>query len=135
VRKVHVVRKRMAATAAAGVLAGAALVGVPSLALANQSEAGSGQGSEVGQMMSDPEFRDEMTRMMSEMMADPELQGQMRSMMSGMMQDMPGMDHMHEGSMPGMDHMHKGSAPGRDAGSAGDSEAEGSDDQGDTAGS
>lgn len=91
--------KRIILVGTAGVLAGAALVGVPTLALAAQ---GSGPAeptastspdvgitkSDTGDMMADSELRDQMTSFMKEMMADPALREQMISMMSESMGDM-----------------------------------------------
>jgi len=76
--------KRMTATVAASVVAGAALVGVPGLALASQTNDTERQSSKMGAMMSDPQFRKQMKSLMSEMMSDPRLKQQMRSMMAGM---------------------------------------------------
>lgn len=102
--------KRTIATAAAGVLAGAALIGVPGLAWASQpgaqrSQNHDGQSSDMGAMMADPQFQDQMTTFMSEMMSDAELQ-QMHSMMSDAMPSMDGMTGMQSTSGmngPGMD--------------------------------
>ncbi len=81
--------KRTVANVAVGMVAGAALVGVPTYAVAGQDDDPSGHRSEMGQMMSDPDLREGMKSMMSEMMSDPELRRQMRSMMSGAMKEMP----------------------------------------------
>lgn len=88
--------KRMAGLVAGGFLAGAAMVGIPTLALAQPdtppspavTDAGSEGMREMGSMMSDPQFRDQMTSAMAEMMSDKELREQMRSMMSEVMGDM-----------------------------------------------
>lgn len=88
--------KRRTGLLAAGVLAGAAIVGIPTLALAQPetppgqaaTETGSEAMQEMGSMMSDPQFRDQMATFMGEMMSDQQLREQMRSMMSDAMGDM-----------------------------------------------
>ena len=93
--------KRTIAMVGAGVLAGAALVGIPSLIQAGQATpapapTASDAASDMEQIMSDDEFRQQMISFMSEMMSDPELKEQMSSMMSdsmsGMSMDSDGMD-------------------------------------------
>lgn len=88
--------KRMTGFVAGGVLAGAAIVGIPTLALAQPetppgraaTETGSDAMQGMGSMMSDPQFRDQMATFMGEMMSDQQLREQMRSMMSDAMGDM-----------------------------------------------
>ncbi|TFV79391.1 hypothetical protein E4P39_01755 [Blastococcus sp. CT_GayMR19] len=87
--------KRSIVAVAAGVIAGATVVGVPALAYAG-ADAGAGPaGSDMGSMMDDPAHIDRMKAFMSERMSDPQMQEQMRSMMDGMgdMSD-EGMGHM-----------------------------------------
>lgn len=92
--------KRMVTMAAGGALVGAALVGIPTLAMAGQdipaaepTSSPSPGAQETGSMMSDPELMDQMKNIMSEMMADEDMREQMRSMMSDVMGDMGmGMD-------------------------------------------
>jgi len=89
----------MIAYVAAGVLAGSALVGIPSLAVAGQQD-NDNTGSDIG-MMSQAQCEDHMTTKMSNMM-DREMVKQMHSMMpkgmdgtegmGGGMSDMSGMD-------------------------------------------
>ncbi len=95
--------KRMIAVGTGGLLVGAGLVAVPSLALASRqtpTPTPTASSSEMGQMMTDEEFRQQMKDAMSDMMSDPELQEQMRSMMSDAM---GGMEGGESGDMPGMD--------------------------------
>lgn len=100
--------KRTIATIAGGVLAGAALVGVPAYAASTtpgdeSAPHAEAHTSDMGAMMSDPQFRQEMKDFMSEMMSDPELTEQMRSMMSEAMPDMHGMEGSEDmGGMHGM---------------------------------
>lgn len=99
--------KRMVAMAAGGVLAGAAMVGLPTLAMADQdtptsepTNTASPGAHEMGSMMSDPELMDQMKSFMSEMMADEDMRAQMRSMMSDVMGDMGmGSGEMSSGGM------------------------------------
>jgi len=76
--------RRSIVTLAAGVFAGAAIVGVPTFALADSESGGGTSGSEMAAVMDDPAFVDRMKTLMSEMMSDSELQQQMRSMMGDM---------------------------------------------------
>lgn len=104
--------KRMMAVGAAGLLAGAALVAVPGFALASQQSptpAPSASSSEMGQMMTDAESRQQMKDAMSEMMSDTVLREQMRSMMSDVMDGMGGMGGM--GGMEGMGDGGSGEMP------------------------
>jgi long-subunit fatty acid transport protein len=101
--------RRSIVTLAAGVLAGAAIVGVPTFALADSDSGGGTSGSDMAAVMDDPAFVDRMKTLMSEMMSDPELQEQMRSMM-GDMGDMSG-EGMDMGDMGGMGG-DAGEAPG-----------------------
>lgn len=89
--------KRMIAVGAVGLLAGAALVAIPGTALAShQTPTPTASSSDMGQMMTDEEFRQQMKDAMSYMMSDPELRDQMRSMMSDVMSGMSGMDGMDD---------------------------------------
>ena len=83
--------KRMIAYVAAGVLAGSALVGIPSLAVAGQQD-NDNTGSDIG-MMSQAQCEDHMTTKMSNMM-DREMVKQMHSKMSKGMDGMEGMKGM-----------------------------------------
>ena len=114
--------KRMTGLVAGGFLAGAAIVGIPTLALA-QPEAPQGRAateteSEVmqgmGSMMSDPQFRNQMKAFMGEMMSDQQLREQMRSMMSDSMGDMGSgqMGDMMRGSGMGESNMGGSGADG-----------------------
>ena len=101
--------KRMVAYVAAGVLAGSALVGVPSLAVAGQQDndnTGAGMG-----MMSQAQCEDHMKTNMSNMM-DREMVKQMHSMMSKGMDGMEGMG----GGMSDMSGMDSGGDESRDGG-------------------
>lgn len=90
--------KRMIMAVAAGVAAGATVVGVPALAYAGGDATAGVRGADMGSMMEDPAFLENAKAVMSEMMSDPALQEQMRSMM-GNMGDMEGMSDM--GDMDG----------------------------------
>ena len=92
---------------AAGVVAGAIVVGVPALAYAGSDSAGATNGSDMSSMMEDPAFREDAKAFMSEMMSDPNLREQMRDIMG----DMGGMSDM--GGMGGMGGM-EGSAEEED---------------------
>lgn len=82
--------KSMGAFVAAGALAGAALIGVPMLASAEEtpSQTGASAGEmdmqEMGAAMSDPQFRKQMMSAMSAMMSDREMRQQMKEMMGNM---------------------------------------------------
>ena len=76
--------RRSIMTLAAGALAGAAIVGVPTFALADSESAGRTSDSDMAAVMDDPAFVDRMKTVMSEMMSDPQLREQMRSMMGDM---------------------------------------------------
>ena len=87
--------KRMVTMAAGGALAGAAVVGLPTLAMADQdtptaepTSTATPGAHEMGSKMSDPELMDQMKSFMSEIMADEDMRAQMRSMMSDVMGDM-----------------------------------------------
>lgn len=100
----------------AGVIAGAVLVGVPTWALANDSDPGSSSGS--SQAMSPAACQQVMTTMMN----DPALRRQMASMMADAMSqmgDMKGMSNM--GGMKGMGNMAgmKNTMPGMGSKSSG----------------
>ena len=97
----------------AGVLAGAALVGVPTLAVAGQNEEDAKPASDMSTMMSDSPGQMQMMDMMS----DPEMRSEMRSMMSDAMKQMPGMgDQMsgeHRSEMGQMHGMNDRAKPNR----------------------
>ncbi len=87
----------------AGVLAGAALVGVPTLAVAGQNEEDAKPASDMSTMMSDSQG----PMQMMDMMSDPEMRSEMRSMMSDAMKQMPGMgDQMSGEHRSEMGQMH-----------------------------
>jgi hypothetical protein len=100
--------KRTLLAVAAGVLAGATVVGVPAFALADAPSDPGTAGSHMGSMMDDPEFFDRMGVFMSEMMSDEQMREQMRDMMKSM-PDMGSMGGMHGG---GADHTHSDSSQG-----------------------
>ena len=87
--------KRSIGMLAAGLVAGATLVGVPTFAFADSDTSTGTSGSDMSTVMNDPAFVERMKEVMSEMMSDEKLQEQMRSMMG----DMGGMS---EGDMGGM---------------------------------
>ncbi|MBA3265683.1 MAG: hypothetical protein H0T14_04825 [Nocardioidaceae bacterium] len=90
----------------AGVVAGAALVGVPTWAVGGQDEDDAKSASDTATMMSDSQGQTQMMDMMSEMMSDPKMRRQMRSMMSDAMGQMHGMgDQMGERGS-GMGQLH-----------------------------
>ena len=101
--------KRMIAYVAAGVLAGSALVGIPSLAVAGQQD-NDNTGSDIG-MMSQAQCEDHMTTKMSNMM-DREMVKQMHSKMSKGMDGMEGMG----GGMSDMSGMDSGGDESKDGG-------------------
>lgn len=90
--------KRIVGLVVSGVVAGAALAGIPALALADEGQGAQSNGRaaaehhmrDMGTMMSDPEARESMTTMMSQMMSDTALREQMVSMMSEAMGPMGG---------------------------------------------
>ena len=87
---------------AVGVVAGAALVGVPAYALTDDEDGGGSGREDMGRMMSDPEVREDMKSFMVDMMNDPELRAEMRDMMSegmGGMNEMQGMKGMEGDGM------------------------------------
>ncbi|MBA2773714.1 MAG: hypothetical protein H0U36_06675 [Nocardioidaceae bacterium] len=94
---------------AAGVLAGSALVGIPSLAVAGQQD-NDNTGSDIG-MMSQAQCQDHMTTKMSNMM-DREMVKQMHSMMPKGMDGMEGMG----GGMSDMSGMDSGGDESKDGG-------------------
>lgn len=102
-------KKRMIAYVAAGVLAGSALVGIPSLAVAGQQDNDNTR-SDIG-MMSQAQCEDHMTTKVSNMM-DREMVKQMHSMMSKGMDGMEGMG----GGMSDMSGMDSGGDESRDGG-------------------
>jgi hypothetical protein len=89
--------KRTTTYVAAGLIAGAVLVGVPGYAAAHQTTGSDERSSHLGQMMSDPERRADMTAMMKDMMRDPEMRKQMKGMMSESWNRMSGSE---DGTMP-----------------------------------
>ena len=91
--------KRTIVAVAAGVIAGATVVGVPAWAYAGADSATGTNGSQMSSMMDDPAFFDRMKAAMSEMMSDPQMREQMRSMMEDM------------GPMSGSGMGHMGDAP------------------------
>lgn len=90
--------KRSIGMLAAGLVAGATLVGVPTFALADSDASTGTSGSDMSTVMNDPAFVERMKEVMSEMMSDEKLQEQMRSMMG----DMGGMSNGNMGDMGGM---------------------------------
>lgn len=96
---------RSIAQVAAGVVAGAVLVGVPTSAVASQegddlgspSDTTSMMGDSDSQMMDSKSKSKSMSMMMRMMMKDPEMRDQTRSMMSDVMGDKSG----SMGDMPG----------------------------------
>jgi len=98
-------RKFMLVTA--GAVAGVALVGVPTWAVAGQNEDDAKSGPDTEMMTSVSQAQTQMMDMMPEMMSDPEMRRQMRSMMSDAMGQMPGMsDQMLGERGSGMGQMH-----------------------------
>lgn len=98
--------KRSIGMLAAGLVAGATLVGVPTFAFAESDTSTSTSGSDMSTVMNDPAFIGRMKEVMSEMMSDEKLQEQMRSMMG----DMGGMS---EGDMGDMGDMGDGQGQGQ----------------------
>ena len=93
---------RSLAQVTAGVLAGAALVGIPTWATARANDTAPPSRSDMSSMMTSEQCREQMVDSMSKMMDDPKMRKQMRSLMSGAMGDMSGMDdkksaHGHSG--------------------------------------
>lgn len=84
--------KRSIGMLAAGLVAGATLVGVPTFAFASSDQGtespssgtNSDLGSKMGTLMNDDTFIKQMTDMMSKVMSDKQLQDQMGSIMGGM---------------------------------------------------
>lgn len=103
----------------AGVLLGAALVGVPTWAAASQQDGTSGSGSGMAAMMSSSESQHQMMDSMSKMMEDPEMREQMSSMMSDFMGEMSsmegGMSEHGKSEMGQMRDKDRGSTSGRAA--------------------
>lgn len=105
---------RTAAQVAAGVLAGAVLVGVPTWAVASQDDVDSSTSTDMSQMMSGAQSPDQMMTTMTTMMKDPAMRKEMTSMMSEVMGQMHGMDtDDSDQGMSGMGRMH-----GMDSGDA-----------------
>lgn len=83
---------RSLAQVTAGVLAGAALAGIPTLAAASQEDSAPPSRSDMSSMMTSKQSQEQMSDSMSKMMDDPKMRKQMRSLMSDAMGDMSGMD-------------------------------------------
>ena len=99
---------RSLAQVTAGVLAGAALVGIPTWATASQNDTAPPSPSDMSSMMTSKESQEQMVDSMSTMMDDPTMRKQMRSIMSGAMGDMSGMGGMKSGQGKSrMDQMHQ----------------------------
>jgi len=99
---------RSLAQVTAGVLAGAALVGIPTWASAGQNDTAPPSQSDMSSMMTSKESQEQMVGSMSKMMDDPTMRKQMRSIMWGAMGDMSGMGDMKSGQgKSGMDQMHQ----------------------------
>jgi hypothetical protein len=112
------VSKRTIIAVATGVIAGAAVVGVPASAYAHAAPGNEAAGSHMGSVMDDPAFFDRMRASMSHMMSDPQMREQMQDHMRTMMEGMPFMEDMHAmGDMDGM----QGGMGGGAAGEAGES--------------
>ncbi len=99
---------RSLAQVTAGVLAGAALVGIPTWATAGPNDTAPSSRSDMSSMMTSKKSQEQMTESMSKMMDDPKMRKQSRSLMSGAMGDMSGMAgkksaHGHSG----MHQMHQ----------------------------
>lgn len=96
---------RTAAHVAAGFLAGAVLVGVPTWAVASQD--GMDSPTDMSQMMPGAQSSDQMMTSMATMMKDPAMRKQMAAMMSEAMSQMPGMGAAgSDQGMSGMGRMH-----------------------------
>lgn len=110
---------RSIAQVLAGVLAGAALVGVPAWAAASQQDNALSSSSGLTAMMSSSESQHQMMSSMSKMMEEPEMREQMCSMMSDSMGEMSGMEDGMSGhgksEMGQMRDMDRGSTFGRSA--------------------
>lgn len=76
---------------AAGVVAGAVLVGGPAWAVASQDRSDAGSNTDMSQVMSGEQSQRHMVSSMSKMMKDPEMRNEMRSMMADSIAQMPGM--------------------------------------------
>jgi len=102
---------RSVAHVTAGVLAGAALVGIPTWATADPNDTAPPSRSGMSSMMTIEQSQEQMVDSMSKMMDDPTMRKQMRSLMAGAMSDMSGMAGMdgkksaHGNS--GMNQMHQ----------------------------
>lgn len=96
---------RAAVQIAAGVLAGAVLVGVPTWAVASQDSGDFSTRTDRSQMMSGGQSQDEMLKSMSTMMKDPAIRKAMASMMSQAMDQMPMPGMGADGSDKGMSGM------------------------------
>lgn len=103
----------------AGLLVGAALVGVPTWAAAGQQDDTLSSGSGMAEMMSSSESHHQMMDSMSKMMADPKTREQMSSMMSDLMGEMScmegGMREHGKSEMGQMRDSDRGSTSGRAA--------------------
>lgn len=88
---------RSLAQVTAGVLAGAALVGIPTWATAGPHDTAPPSRSDMSSMMTSKQSQEQMTESMSKMMDDPKMRQQMRTLMSDAMGDMPRMGGMSGG--------------------------------------
>ena len=93
---------------AAGVVAGALLVGGPAWAVASQDHSDAGSNTDMSQMMSGDQSQRHMMSSMPQMMKDPEMRNEMRSMMADAMAQMSGKGMSGKG-MSGM-NMDQGSS-------------------------
>ncbi|GAB3662736.1 hypothetical protein GCM10027596_24870 [Nocardioides korecus] len=92
----------------AGVLAGAALVGIPTWATAGTHDTTSPSRPGMSSMMNNKQSQEQMTESMSKMMDDAKMRQQMRTLMSDAMGDMPKMGGMSgEKSTHGLSGMHR----------------------------
>ena len=99
---------RSLAQVTAGVLAGAALVGIPTWATADPNDTAPPSRSGMSSMMTSEQSQEQMVGSMSKMMDDPTMRKQMRSIMSGAMGDMSGMDDKKSAhGNSGMDQLHQ----------------------------
>lgn len=105
---------RPLAQVTAGLLAGAALVGIPTWATASPNDSAPASRSDMSSMMTSKQSQEQMVDSMSTLMDNPTMRKQMRSRMSGGMGDTSGMGDMsgmeckmstHGNS--GMDQMHQ----------------------------
>lgn len=97
---------RSLAQVTAGVLGGAALVGIPVWATADSNDTAPPSQSDMSSMMTSEQSQEQMVDSMSKMMDDPTMRKQMRSLMSSAMDNMSGM-----GDMAGMDDKKSDDSP------------------------